>query len=141
MITKYCFTGNGLNKVLEHIYDFRIKQFYTIEQIQNLYNIPQNDFLKYHNIVSNIKSEWKSKLKNEECNLLPQIENKVLQIITEQKGSINRRFYNIRLNALKVPAVKAEDKWANEFPQQHLNWPQYYQMSFNCTVDVKLRNF
>ena len=65
----------------------------------------------------------------------------MLQIITEQKGSINRRLYNIRLNALKVPTVKAEDKWTNEFPQQHLNWPQYYQMSFNCTVDVKLRNF
>ena len=73
-------------KSIEHIYDFRIKQFYTIEQLKNLYIIPQNDFLKYHNIVSNIKSEWKSKSKNEECNLLPHIQNKVLQIITEQNA-------------------------------------------------------
>ena len=70
-------------KFIEHIYDFRIKQFYTIEQLQNFYNIPQNDYLKYHNIVSNIKSEWKTRLKNDECNLLPQIQNKVLQIIKD----------------------------------------------------------
>ena len=34
-----------------------------------------------------------------------------------------------------------EEKWVNEFPQQQLNWHKYYQMSFNFTVDVKLRNF
>ena len=39
-------------KFIEHIYDFRIRQFYTLEQLQNLYNISQNDFLKYYNIVS-----------------------------------------------------------------------------------------
>ena len=46
-------------KFIEHIYDFRIRQLYTLEQLQNLYNISQNDFLKYYNIVSNIKREWK----------------------------------------------------------------------------------
>ena len=33
----------------------------------------------------------------------------------------------------------AVEKWSNEFLQQELNWSQYYQMRFNCTVDVKLR--
>ena len=26
-------------------------------------------------------------------------------------------------------------------PQQEMNWCQFYLMSFNCIVDVKLRNF
>ena len=59
-------------KLIEHIYDFRIQSFYTLEQLQNLYNIHQKDFLKYYNIVSNISKEWKNKLKDENYNNLPQ---------------------------------------------------------------------
>ena len=52
-------------KLIEHIYDFRLRRFYTFEQMRNLYDISKNDFLKYFNIVSNISKEWKNKLKNE----------------------------------------------------------------------------
>ena len=58
-------------KLIEHIYDFRVQRFYTLEQLQNLYNIHQKDFLKYYNIVSNISKEWKNKLKDENYNNLP----------------------------------------------------------------------
>ena len=47
-------------KFIEHIYDFRFRKFHTIEQLQNLYSISENDFLKYFNIVSNITKEWKN---------------------------------------------------------------------------------
>ena len=58
-------------KLIEHIYDFRVQRFYSLEQLQNLYNIHQKDFLKYYNIVSNISKEWKNKLKDENYNNLP----------------------------------------------------------------------
>ena len=90
--------------------------------------------------MSNIKIEWKSKLKEDYNNLPPKI-NKALQIVTQQKGSINKYLYNLQLKAETIPIIKAEDKWSKEFPQQELNWSQVYQMSFNCSVDVKLRNF
>ena len=73
-------------KLIEHIYDFRVQRFYTLEQLQNLYNIHQKDFLKYYNIVSNISKEWKHKLKDENYNNLPKKINKALHIITQQKG-------------------------------------------------------
>ena len=41
----------------------------------------------------------------------------------------------------KVPTIKAKEKWTKKFPQQEMNWSQFYQMSFSCTVDVKLRTF
>ena len=50
-------------KLIEQIYDFRIQKLYSLEQLQNLYNIHQKDFLKYYNIVSNISKEWKNKIK------------------------------------------------------------------------------
>ena len=75
-------------KFIEHIYDFRSRNFYTIEQLKNLYNVSLNDFLKYHNIVSNIKSDWKRKLKHEDVRNLPLRRNKTLCILTQEKQSI-----------------------------------------------------
>ena len=106
-----------------------------------MYNIHQKDFLKYYNIVSYISKEWKNKLKDENYNNLPKKINKALHIITQQKGSINKSLYKLQLDIEKVPTIKAEEKWAKEFPQRVMNWSQFYQMSFICTVDVKLRNF
>ena len=128
-------------KFIEHIYDFRQRKFHTLEQLQNLYNISENNFLKYYNIVSNITNEWKNKLKEEHHNNLPKEINKALHIITRQKGSINRALYNLQLKAETVPMIKPKEKWAKEFPQREINWSQVYLMSLNCTIDVKLRNF
>ena len=77
-------------KLIEHISDFRIRQFYTFEQLQNLYSISRNDFLKYHTIVSNIKTEWNNKLKEENYYNVPSKANKALYIVTQQKGPINK---------------------------------------------------
>ena len=90
-------------KLIEHIYDFRVQRFYTLEQLQNLYNIHQKDFLKYYNIVSNISKEWKNKLKDENYNNLPKKINKALHIITQQKGSINKSLNKLQLDVEKVP--------------------------------------
>ena len=49
-------------QLIEHIYDFSIQTLYTLEQLQNLYNIHQNDYRKYHNIVSNITKEWENNI-------------------------------------------------------------------------------
>ena len=129
------------NFLIEHIYDFRLRRFYTFEQMRNLYDISKNDFLKYFNIVSNISKEWKNKLKNENVNTTQDETKRTLHIVTKQKGSINKSLYNIQLVAENVPKIKAEEKWSKEIPQHEMNWPQFYLMSFNCTVDVKLRNF
>ena len=73
-------------KLIEHISDFRIRH----EQLQNLYSISRNDFLKYHTIVSNIKTEWNYELKEENYYNVPSKANKALYIVTQQKGPINK---------------------------------------------------
>ena len=128
-------------KFIEDIYDFRFRKLHAIEQVQNLYNISENDFLKYDNIVSNITKEWKNKLKDENYNNVPKETSKALHIVTKQKGSINKSLYNLQLKDEKLPTIKSKEKWAKEFPNQELKWPLFYLMSFNCTIYVKLRNF
>ena len=65
-------------KQIEHKYDYRIKRFYPFKQVQNLYDIPRNDFLKYFHIVTHIKSEWKNILKEENPIYLNQTDKKAL---------------------------------------------------------------
>ena len=52
-------------KYIEHIYDYKIKQFCNFEELQNLYDISDKDFLKYYHIVNNIHENWKALLKEE----------------------------------------------------------------------------
>ena len=50
---------------IEHIYDFRKKEFYNFNELINLYDLPKRYFLFYNSIISCISKEWKLKLKNE----------------------------------------------------------------------------
>ena len=60
---------------------YRIKRFFTFEQLQNVYDILRNDFLKYFHIVTNIKSEWKNILKEEYPTYLNQTDKKALLLL------------------------------------------------------------
>jgi len=53
---------------IEHTYDYRNKQFYSLHEVQNLSNVPQNDLLSYHQLIACIPTEWKNKLREEEIN-------------------------------------------------------------------------
>ena len=54
-----------------YIQFFGFQNVYTLEQLQYLYNIHENDLLIYYIIISNMTKEWKNKLKDENCNNLP----------------------------------------------------------------------
>ncbi len=53
---------------VHHIYDYRIKQFYSFDDLKTLYDINSRDFLKYYTLIGNIKDEWKLKLRTETIN-------------------------------------------------------------------------
>ena len=80
-------------------------------------------------------------LKDENYNNLPEIINKDSAYYNSTIRFDKQKPYNLQLGVEKVPTIKAEEKWTKEFSQQEINWSQFYQMSFSCTVDFKLRNF
>ena len=63
------------------------------------------------------------------------------QYLSEQKGSINKGLYNLQFEVKKSTHDKRGGIMGKGLPQQEMNWCQFYLMSFNCIVDVKLRNF
>ena len=86
---------------IEHIYDYRNKRFYSFNEVQALYNVPQTDFLSYHQLIACIPTEWKSQLKNEEINyrapeylfekLVPQLKTCrfIYNLLLEKKTNIH----------------------------------------------------
>ncbi len=53
---------------IKHIYDYRIKEFYNFNHLTYLYNLNNNDFLKYYTLIGNILTEWKTLLRTEHIN-------------------------------------------------------------------------
>ena len=53
---------------IEHLYDYRKKEFYNFKDFCELYNIHQSQFLKYHQLLARITTIWKDKLKLESIN-------------------------------------------------------------------------
>jgi len=55
---------------IEHIYDYRNKQFFSLNEIYNLYNVPQTDFLIYYQLTTCIPYQWKVKLNLKKFNTI-----------------------------------------------------------------------
>ena len=54
---------------IEHIYDFRKKEFFKFSEIVDLYDLSHKYFLFYNSLVASILTEWKVKLKTEMMNI------------------------------------------------------------------------
>ena len=126
-------------QLIEHIYDFRTKEFYKFEELSNLYDLPQKYFLFYNSLVSSISNDWKSKLKLENTN--SQTQKSLLQKSIKKKH-INKYLYEqLLLNADEHIEIKHQNKWSREFEEEELNWQDIYLMPIRATIDTKLREF
>ena len=125
-------------KFIEHIYDYRKKDFYDFREFINLYDLPPSNFLYYNSIVSSIPKEWKDMLKNETINNLA--EDKPLKQLLKSKHA-NKYLYDIQMQNEKMPKSKSEEKWASDMNCTTLQWNKIYVLPIKCTIDTKLREF
>ena len=63
--TTFCSSDKGII-FIEHIYDYRNKQFFSFNEIHNLNNVPQTDFSINYQLTTCTPYQWKVKLKSEE---------------------------------------------------------------------------
>ena len=123
---------------IEHIFDYRKKDFYTFQEFSDLYTVPYNNFLKHNQIISCIPKEWKILLKSENINARRTISllEKVLK-----SDLVNKMLYMFQLNNLKREPIKAEEKWSKDIDKIDINWKEIYNNTFLSSIDSKLRNF
>ena len=92
---------------MKDIYDYSAKKIYTFDKLKELYNVPNNDFLKYLSLVQSISNFWKLQLKHE--NGLVPIKMTLLNQLLRVKQT-NKFVYNLLLNYENVEENKSEQK-------------------------------
>ena len=56
-------------KYVKDIFDHEQQAYYTFRKLQDNYNLPNTDYLRYLNPVNIIPKDWKSKLRRENSNI------------------------------------------------------------------------
>ena len=92
-------------------------------------------FLKYLSLIQCIPSNWKTNLKHEKRDY-PDGES-ILQNLLKVKQT-NKYVYNTLLKKEEVEISKAEQKWNNHFPDEHINWKKIYSINISTSNDMKL---
>ena len=89
-------------------------RFYNFNTLQSLYGINTNDFLKYHQIISNIPERWKLLLKGETA-VEQGIDQRQTNIdIISLKHNIDKTLYSTQLKEKKI---KIRSKMDKRFPK------------------------
>ena len=123
--------------LVEHLYDYRVREFYTFNQIKQLYDLENTEFLKYYTLIQSIPLHWKEKLKTEAISY-QQPEHLILLINKQTKIC---RFIYSKLILLKSPAnVKSIIKWEAHF-EKELDFKSIFVKPLLLTNDTKLREF
>ncbi len=123
---------------IKHIYDYRIKEFYNFNHLTYLYNLNNNDFLKYYTLIGNILAEWKTLLRTEHIN------NNAPEHLISKISSIkkpNKILYNKQIKSLRMATLKHTEKWENELENRELDWKIIFSLPAQCTISTKLREF
>ncbi len=108
---------------MKHIYDYRIKEFYNFENIKELYNINNGDFLKYYTLLGNIKTEWKQAMLSEQIN--NDIPKYLISTILTSKH-VNKTLYDKEINNMRLPQQKHILKWENELNNENNRMGLYF---------------
>ena len=125
-------------KHIKDIYDQQNQTYYSFYKLQEKFNLPATEFLRYMSLINSIPKDWKYKLKHEiqivpmESNLLKQIRNQT---------HVNKFVYNNFMRCSQGAVSKAEIKWNEQFSDETLQWKNIYLTVFKSTNDIKLRNF
>ena len=125
-------------KYVKDIYDHEQQNFYTFGILREKYNLASAEFLKYLNILNSIPKEWKWKIRHENKNIAP--DQKMISVLKEGKSS-NRVIYKESMRTPELKLIKAQQKWNDTFPDEHLNWENIYATLQKSTNDIKLENF
>ena len=133
--TKHTWHATGI-KYFEQLYDYRVNKFYSFNEINRLYGIQNNDFLKYIALIHCIPTSYKNKIESENIN---SPNNPKLVDELKQSKYQNKILCSLQLNKPVNPL--AEIKWKQLFPNFDNKKKGIYQQIYKTTIDTSLRSF
>ncbi|KAH3846206.1 hypothetical protein DPMN_088505 [Dreissena polymorpha] len=118
-------------KYVDQLYDYRIKDFYSFDNICYIYGTSSNLFLKYYTLIKSIPIHIKSEINtnNTPCTQTTFVEN-----ILGRKKTTNKIFYTLQI---KNPTEnsKLQNKWQVHFGENELNWKHIFTMPYKATIE------
>ena len=136
---KTVFYKNWIQSGIKYVKDIFDRQaYYTFRKLQDNYNLPNTDYLRYLSLVNSIAKDWKSKLRRENSNILAET-----QILSQPKNTIqtNKFIYNCFMKSNQIREITLEIKWNETFSGEDLQWKNIYTTIFKSINNIKLRNF
>ena len=127
-----------VNKGIKYIRDItQGNRFLSFDEVKQKFNLNNTEYLKYHKLIASIPTSWKVQIKEEE-----EVELNQSHLINKIKSVVKpcKMLYQIQMNKKDKP-IKAHAKWEEKFQDENLDWKKIHMIPFNCTIDVKLRNF
>ena len=125
-------------KYVKDIFDNEQQAYYTFRKLQDNYNLPNTDYLRYLSLVNSIAKDWKSKLRRENSNI--PTETKILSQL-KNTTQTNKFIYNCFMKSNLILEITSEIKWNEIFSGEDLQWKNIYTTIFKSTNDIKLRTF
>ena len=122
----------------ESIFDYRSKTFYTFDFFSYLYDISRNDYLKYYSLIGSIPSDIKNSLKEQQINT--QQSESILNKLLSKKQA-NKFLYNYQICRGEDGLTLQQQRWSEEFSNEHFNWKVIFKSHFTWAISTKLRNF
>jgi hypothetical protein len=124
---------------LEHLFDFRINQFYTFENFKTIYQIPDEVYLKYQILIRNIYSYVITGINLDNVNINTPNKNILTSFI--ETNETNKYLYEHQLKQDNIIKHIAENKWENIFENENICREKTYQNILSTTIDTKIRYF
>ncbi|KAH3754621.1 hypothetical protein DPMN_189301 [Dreissena polymorpha] len=118
-------------------YDYRIKDFYSFDDICYVYGIPSNTFLKYYTLIKSIPIHIKSEINT---NNTPYTQTTFVENILGRKNKTNKIFYTLQIQN-PTENSKTQNNWQVLFGEHELNWKHVFTMPYKATIESTLRNF
>ena len=120
------------------IFDFIHNKYYTFENFQYLYQIPDSQYLRYLQLINSIPKTIRSKLISSDITQPSEFKSMLDNLNTKTK--LSKYLYNtfIKNNSFE-PTHK--QKWIDQFKDTTFNWNEVYNMPYIATIDTLIQSF
>jgi len=119
------------------LYDYRINDFYSFDNLCYIFGIPSSNFLMYYTLIKSIPIHIKTVINT---NNPPNTKKTFIENIIAKKNKTNKIFYALQIKN-HAETSKAQTKWQNLLGKTDFNWKQIFVMPYKSTTDSTLRNF
>ena len=91
-------------KYVKDIYDHETKTNHSFRKMQDTFDLPNTDYLRYLSLINSIQKEWKRKLNHENTNIPAET-----KILDQHKNTAHTNIfiYNCILNSNQMNEIKS----------------------------------